>query len=74
VQSPSKDALAFLPRHEQHLQNAIVSLSQAKETYSIPELCATSLRETLNALGSITGTVTPDEIIGEVFSSFCIGK
>ncbi len=74
VQSPSKDALALLPRHEQHLQNAIVSLSQAKETYSIPELCATSLRETLNALGSITGTVTPDEIIGEVFSSFCIGK
>ncbi len=74
VPSPSKDALALLPRHEQHLQSALVSLAQAKEIYSVPELCATSLRETLNALGSITGTVTPDEIIGEVFSSFCIGK
>jgi|TARA_B100000959_G_scaffold280757_2_gene343217 tRNA modification GTPase len=72
--SPSEDALAILPRHEQHLRSAITSLVEARENYSAPELCATSLRETLNALGSITGTVTPDEILGEVFSSFCVGK
>jgi tRNA modification GTPase len=39
-----------------------------------PELVAASLRESLNAIGTITGHVTPDEIIGEVFSTFCIGK
>lgn len=72
--SPSEDALAILPRHEQYLQIALSSLLEAKDNFTVSELCANSLRETLNALGSITGTVTPDEILGEVFSTFCVGK
>jgi tRNA modification GTPase len=72
--SPSEDAIAILPRHEQYLRRAVESLVEAKNNLAVPELCATSLRETLNALGSITGTVTPDEILGEVFSTFCVGK
>ncbi|MCC5830990.1 MAG: 50S ribosome-binding GTPase [Phycisphaeraceae bacterium] len=38
------------------------------------ELVAFELRRSLDALGSITGRVTPDDIIGEIFSRFCIGK
>jgi len=71
---PSEDALALLPRHEAHLQEAMQSLQLAEANCSVRELAAASLRNALNSIGSISGNVTPDDVIGEVFSSFCIGK
>lgn len=38
------------------------------------ELLADDLRQCQNALGEITGVVTSDDLLGEIFSSFCIGK
>ncbi len=38
------------------------------------ELVAEELRTAQHAIGEITGTITPDEILGEIFSRFCIGK
>ncbi len=38
------------------------------------ELLAEDLRQTQVVLGEITGQVTPDELLGKIFSSFCIGK
>ena len=38
------------------------------------ELLAEHLRDAQHALGEITGQVTPDALLGEIFSSFCIGK
>jgi tRNA modification GTPase len=38
------------------------------------ELFAEDLRQAQNALSEITGTVTVDDLLGEIFSSFCIGK
>ena len=38
------------------------------------ELLAEDLRQCQNSLGEITGAVTSDELLGEIFSSFCIGK
>lgn len=38
------------------------------------ELLADDLRQCQNALGEITGAVSSDELLGEIFSSFCIGK
>lgn len=71
---PSEDALALLPRHEEHLRDALRALHEAQNNCSMRELVAASLRDTLNSIGSISGNVTPDDVIGEVFSSFCIGK
>ena len=39
-----------------------------------PEFLALELREALQALGEITGETTPDEILDQIFSRFCVGK
>ena len=72
--SPSEQAIALLGRHEQLLAEAKYCLKQAQFNVQLPELTANSLRNALNAIGGITGLVTPDEVLGEVFSSFCVGK
>jgi len=38
------------------------------------ELLAEDLRFCQNSLGDITGAVSSDELLGAIFSSFCIGK
>ncbi len=38
------------------------------------ELLAEDLRVAQNHLGEITGQITPDDLLGRIFSSFCIGK
>lgn len=38
------------------------------------ELLAEDLRQAQNALGEITGSFTSDDLLGRIFSSFCIGK
>jgi tRNA modification GTPase len=37
-------------------------------------LYAEDLRQTQQALGRITGEVSADDLLGEIFSRFCIGK
>jgi tRNA modification GTPase len=43
---------------------------------SVPalDLLAEDLRQAQNALGQITGQFTADDLLGEIFSRFCIGK
>jgi tRNA modification GTPase len=38
------------------------------------ELLAEDLRQCHNCLGEITGAMSSDQLLGEIFSSFCIGK
>jgi tRNA modification GTPase len=38
------------------------------------DLFAEELRLAHSQLGLITGQMTPDDLLGEIFSSFCIGK
>lgn len=42
--------------------------------YAAGELLAEDLRQAQNALSEITGEFSPDDLLGRIFSSFCIGK
>jgi tRNA modification GTPase len=61
-------------RHLQALSNASEHLVQAQRQLEHPELFAEELRQAQEALNSITGEFTADDLLGEIFSRFCIGK
>lgn len=58
-----KRALTFIESGRKALQSTLSG-----------ELLAEDLRQAQNALGEITGEFTADDLLGEIFSSFCIGK
>lgn len=71
----SSAKLALNARHVQSIEEARTALAHAaNQTSATPELLAMELREALDALGRIAGRVTPDDVLGRVFSTFCIGK
>jgi tRNA modification GTPase len=64
-------------RHRTALRRAQASLAHASESVReglAGELVAMDLRVAADALGEITGTITTDEILDQIFSEFCIGK
>ena len=64
-------------RHLNALQKAADALAAGKaqlNDHGAGELLADDLRQCQNALSEITGEFTPDDLLGEIFSSFCIGK
>ena len=61
-------------RHLEALQLVNVHLHEARVQLSSSELIAEELRLAQEALSSITGEFTPDDLLGEIFSKFCIGK
>ena len=81
--SLAADALALRPRHEaalhsarRNLQDAIdlVEPSGSTRTLPQPELVAASLRLALDDLAALAGDISPDDVLGRVFSTFCVGK
>lgn len=64
-------------RHIDALERARLALQAGQlqlNSYGAGELLADDLRMCQNALSEITGEFTPDDLLGEIFSSFCIGK
>ena len=65
-------------RHVQALERAIshlqAAIEHAKYNDQVLDLVAEELRLTHQELGSITGEITAEDLLGEIFSSFCIGK
>jgi tRNA modification GTPase len=69
-------SLALNARHIRAVSEARAALARAAACAAdrAAELVALELREALDAVGGVVGSVTPDELLGRIFSSFCIGK
>ncbi len=81
--SVAADSLALQPRHESALRAALESVREARrllgpqlaaQAIDHVELIAGRLRAALDDLAGLGGQLTPDDVIGRVFATFCIGK
>jgi tRNA modification GTPase len=61
-------------RHVEALQSAASHLERGQAQLQNLELLAEELRSGHDALGEIVGRTTPDDLLGKIFSEFCIGK
>lgn len=61
-------------RHLRALEQARHHLEAADRNWQALELLAEELKLAQNQLATITGEFTPDDLLGEIFSRFCIGK
>lgn len=70
-------AVAINARHQACLKRAKKSLEAATQTLvsgAGAEFISMDLRESMDAIGEIAGRIDTEELLGEIFSSFCIGK
>lgn len=75
------EAVVLSQRQQGAIRTAGEALAQgaalaagARETIDCADLLAFELREALDALGAVTGEVTTENLLGQVFKRFCIGK
>lgn len=72
-----QDVIVTNARHYQALQNAqeaIIRVLNGLETQIPTDFLAQDIREALHFLGEITGDISTDEVLGNIFKNFCIGK
>ena len=73
----SASLTAINSRHQFCLGKALQSIEKAKtslESGESAEFVAIDLRDALGSVGEIIGKTDIEEILGEIFSTFCIGK
>ena len=64
-------------RHKKSMEKAREQLCmflELLERSEYPEILSIELRNSMNSLGEITGEVTTEDLLGRIFSRFCIGK
>jgi tRNA modification GTPase len=69
-----EDVILARERHLAAIAKAAASLDRAAGQLRQLEFCAEELRLAQQSLSEITGEFTPDDLLGEIFSRFCIGK
>jgi tRNA modification GTPase len=69
--------IAISARHQACLQKAIIDLEAAKvglASNELPELVSIELRSALDSIGDVVGRHDTEDLLGRIFSEFCIGK
>jgi tRNA modification GTPase len=73
----ANDTIVSNARHHEALIKTAESLLKAKEglqTGITGDFVAMDIRQAMFYLGSITGDISTDDLLGNIFSKFCIGK
>jgi len=71
------DVIVTNMRHYEALTKALASVERVKnglKTNLSGDFIAQDIRECMHYLGEITGEITTDEVLGNIFGRFCIGK
>lgn len=77
LEPESRDPLLLLDRHRFHLAKMRTCLARILDLWAQKapdEISALEINEVLEHAGSITGEITTEEILGRIFSVFCVGK
>ena len=81
TQTVGGDAAILTERQREAVVEASEALGRASElaagadeTIDCADVLAFELREALDALGAVTGEVTTEDLLSQVFAKFCIGK
>ncbi len=62
-------------RHRRRLSDALIAVEAGRQALDIaPEMAGEDLRRAAESLARVTGSIGVEDILGEVFSTFCIGK
>jgi tRNA modification GTPase len=75
--SPDDYMIAINARHQTCLKSAAAYLDAARRAIEgalSPEFIAIELRAAFKAIGDVAGRLDAEELLGEIFSNFCIGK
>src|SRR3981189_158122 len=73
-QSGEEDVFMARERHLVSLERVAQALDRAVQAMSQSELFAEELRLAQRELGSITGEFSADDLLGQIFARFCVGK
>ncbi len=81
LRTPGGSCAVALARHAREIGRAVCALEAVEaeidptaRALDAPELVADGLRSAVDSLGQILGRITPDDVIGRVFATFCVGK
>lgn len=72
-----QDVIVSNVRHYEALQKALIAIQRVTEGLDLKisgDFLSQDIRECMYYLGEITGQISTDEILGNIFSKFCIGK
>ena len=71
---PAEDVFIARERHLRALHDTALHIDQARRQLPQLELFAEELRLAQLSLAAITGEFSADDLLGEIFGRFCIGK
>ena len=77
VSTDENDVIITNLRHFEALDKALSAMHRATTGLSngmTGDLLSQDIREAMHYLGEITGEITNDEVLGNIFKNFCIGK
>lgn len=75
--TPEATPIVVNQRHRQHFARALDAVRDARHALALGgggDTLALDLRVALHELGAITGEITNEDVLGTIFSQFCIGK
>ena len=77
ILDPFNDTIVSNSRHYEALINALKAINEVRsglENNISGDLLSVDIRNSMEHLSEITGEITNDDVLGNIFSNFCIGK